>query len=133
MGGPVGTGGPTGGCAGPLVLLFMYNICGTGAPFIVVLLVPVVVVVEVLLFVVLLSTGLVVLGVACAGLAVLSVTGVLDLFPEAAVSFDLDPEELSTVELDTLSAPAAVDGGFEALPPLSATPFVNPAALLDAV
>ena len=146
-GGPVGTGGPTGvgpptGVgAGPLaLLLFMYNICGTGAPFIVVLLVLLLVVfvlvVLVVLFV-LLSVGLDDLGLVGAGLAVLLLlllfTGVLDLLPEAAVSLDLDSLELSTVVLDTFSAPAAVDGGFDAVPSPSATPLVRPPELLDEV
>ena len=33
-GGPTGVGPPTGDGTGPRALLFMYSICGTGAPFI---------------------------------------------------------------------------------------------------
>ena len=131
-GGPTGVGPPTGDGTGPRALLFMYSICGTGAPFIpdelatvvgALELVPVVVAVLVPLSVVALS-------VLCPELEFLSPTGVLDLLPEAAVSLDPFPVVLSTTEFETVSAPAALDGGSAALSPPSATPFVDGSAVV---
>ena len=149
-GGPTGVGPPTGDGTGPRALLFMYSICGTGAPFIPeelatvvealeLELVPVLVLVLVLVVLVVVLVPLsLALSVLCPALEFLSpVTGVLDLLPEAAVSLEPFPVDvvlvLSTIEFVTVSAPAALDGGSAALsppPPPSATPLVSGSAVV---